>query len=392
MIIMNRKLITILLLACMVSSLRVCGQTVRTITVAQGAPYTDHLSLVADSRDTDLMVKFAFNEEANTLTVSLISYRDLFVFWEDVRCKPAFKGRKLRPDMLPYVAAAEEGDVFRMTRDFKRSIPSPRRKHVFKRWIDYEGLQPVPVELKMVNEFVEQTFDIVNKRTAVVVRLRDLFLMEHVQNSPTKNKYLISYGRDMNLEYRVQIQRNPCFGFDEEMASAKTALAAISSSYKSLAAKYAGGKVASEQELALFSKAKDLLLGQYNKREAESPCPDIQQALTQYNMYIDSLQQLKCVVAAPVDSAGGKGGGASKADLDVQFLLSNARQLDKNVSRWLSSKDVIERRDIIRQCKDIVVQTLSFIGEHTGNTPQQQNAVKVFHQAVAFFRNTCSVE
>jgi hypothetical protein len=49
------------------------AQTVRTISVAQGKSYTDHISLKPDSKDMDLMVKFVFNEDANTLTVTLIS-------------------------------------------------------------------------------------------------------------------------------------------------------------------------------------------------------------------------------------------------------------------------------------------------------------------------------
>ena len=45
------------------------AQTVRTIQVAQGASYTDHISLKEDSKDMDLMVKFVFDEGNNTLTV-----------------------------------------------------------------------------------------------------------------------------------------------------------------------------------------------------------------------------------------------------------------------------------------------------------------------------------
>ena len=85
----------------LISWLWLCGihaQTVRTISVGQGASYTDHLSLKEDVKDMDLMVKFVFNEEANNLTVTLISYRTLFVFWDNVHFKPLIKGRKLRPD------------------------------------------------------------------------------------------------------------------------------------------------------------------------------------------------------------------------------------------------------------------------------------------------------
>ena len=38
------------------------AQIVKTITVAQGKSYTDHISLKPDSKDMDLMVKFVFSE------------------------------------------------------------------------------------------------------------------------------------------------------------------------------------------------------------------------------------------------------------------------------------------------------------------------------------------
>lgn len=69
--------------------------------MAQGKSYTDHISLKPDSKDMDLMVKFVFSEDKNTLTVTLISYRSLFVFWDNVHFYPLIKGRKLRPAQLP---------------------------------------------------------------------------------------------------------------------------------------------------------------------------------------------------------------------------------------------------------------------------------------------------
>ena len=70
----------ILLLAGCLWMLATQAQIVKTITVAQGKSYTDHISLKPDSKDMDLMVKFVFSEDANTLTVTLISYRSLCGF------------------------------------------------------------------------------------------------------------------------------------------------------------------------------------------------------------------------------------------------------------------------------------------------------------------------
>ena len=60
----------ILLLSCCLWLLGLEAQTVRTISVAQGLSYTDHISLKEDVKDMDLMVKFVFNEDDNTLDVT----------------------------------------------------------------------------------------------------------------------------------------------------------------------------------------------------------------------------------------------------------------------------------------------------------------------------------
>jgi hypothetical protein len=120
------------------------AQTVKHITVSQDQAYTDHISLEGDATDKDIMVKFVFDEAANQLTVSLISYRMIFVFREDIRFKPLIKGRRIRPDQLPYVVNYDPSDQFRISKLFKSTVPKPRKQYVFHRWLDYEGLQPAP--------------------------------------------------------------------------------------------------------------------------------------------------------------------------------------------------------------------------------------------------------
>ena len=142
---MNIKKIILMMTGCLMA-LGLHAQTVRTITVAQGQSYTDHLSLKVDSKDMDMMVKFVFDEDANQLSVSLISYRTIFVFWDRVRLKPLVKGRTIRPDQLPYVAAYDPKDKFKITKLFKSTVPKPRKTFYFQRWMDYDGLQPVPQE------------------------------------------------------------------------------------------------------------------------------------------------------------------------------------------------------------------------------------------------------
>ena len=107
------------LLICLFALLPLSAQTVKNIAVSGDNAYTDHISLEGDVTDKDIMVKFVFDEAANQLTVSLISHRMIFVFREDVRFKPLFKGRKLRPDQLPYVVTYDPTDKYKISKLFK---------------------------------------------------------------------------------------------------------------------------------------------------------------------------------------------------------------------------------------------------------------------------------
>ena len=362
------------------------GMTFRNISVSQEQAYTDHLSLAGDATDMDIMVKFVFDEAANQLTVSLISHRMLFVFREDARYKPLIKGRKLHPEQLPYVVNTDPADQFKISSVFKRAIPKPRKKHIFYRWIEYDGLQPAPQEYMMVNDYISQTFDIQKKHTPVIVRLRDVLLMNDISERLSKRIYEISFVRDLATEYRIEIKRNPCFGLDEEVASAQAALEGISKSYTKLYKKYGKGIVTDEENLSVFNDLKETLVKQYPRQDAQSPCPDIQQARDAYNAYVDSIAVMECKVEA--SNAGGKG-IIGDAGVSPKLLLSKARQIDTSVARWLLSTDPIERRDIITNVEDIIKSTNATVTSEGVWTPEQKQALSVFREAERYFRNNC---
>ena len=373
----------IILLSCWLWLTELQAQTVRTISVAQGLSYTDHISMKEDVKDMDLMVKFVFNEDDNTLSVTLISYRTLFTFWDNVHYKPLIKGRKLRPDQLPYVVEYDPKDKFKVTKLFKATVPSPREDFFFRRWIEYDGLQPAPQEYKMVNDFITQKFDIQNKRSQVRVKLRDVFLMDKIE----KKKYNIDQiplGRDLDMEYQVNIQRNTCFGLDEDVAAANSALESIKTSYASLVDQFKGKTITSDGK-KVFDDLKNALKDQFQKKDVDSPCPDIQNAWDEYNQYVDSIGMVKCVVQDPVEmDADGTGVPA-----DMKILISKAREIDKMVSRWLVSNDPIEKMDLVKRCNYIIEDVNATYGRQVGRTAEQQQALAIFRAAERYFRNTC---
>lgn len=366
-------------------------QTAKTITISQEEPYTDNIMLTNDVKDKDLMVKLVFNEDKNTLTVSLISYRRLFVFWDDTRYKGTFSGSgKLHIDRLPYVITSNADDRFRLSKSYRKSLPKPRKQYIFKKWIEYEGLQPVDKERNMVNDYIEQTFDIQNKRTNVVVRLRDVLLMDQTGEKGKSKRYELSNGKDLNIEYQITIQRNPCFGTEEEMAAVSKSLTGIMGSYKNFKKKYGKGRVGTEEALKLFKEMKSVLTSQFTKDTIVSQCPDIQKLRDQYNLIVDSINGIDVKIeSANVLDASGAIMGAKGRVMNTKIILSNARQLDQSVARWLRSNDQVEREDLRMQCLGIIKDTNLIINSGGGQTAEERNAINIFRQAEKYFKKSC---
>lgn len=382
-IMMIRKLLLLMAASCLTAALG--AQTVKTVSVSNTASYTDHISLAEDARDMDVMVKFVFDEPNNTLTVSLLSYRRLFVFREATRYSSVVRCGRLHPELMPYLVEAEDGSRFKLSKAVKQAIPeSNPRKHVFNRWIEYEGLQPVPIEYKMVSDYIEQPFDILGKRTNVSVTLRDVFLLEpHANNA---NVWDLLQGRDLDTRYQITIQRNPCFGLDEEIATARTMLDEIHAAYAPFHETYGSGEVPSAESLKLFEQTKVLLLTQFPARKNETECPELRELTEAYNQVVEAISKATCriSVADPGPALdGGKG-------LDAKMIYSQARQLDKSVARWLVSQDDFERRDLVSQCLDIIDDMNAILSRQRPKTLEEQQAVRVFRQAEQYFRKTCS--
>jgi len=371
----------------MLISAGLAAQTVKPITISQKDSYTDHITLKNDATDKDLMAKFDFNEADNTLTVTLISYRMLFVFWDDTRYKSAISGRKIRPDKLSYVANCNPKDRFRLTKPFRNSLPKPYSKHVFKKWFTCDGLQPVDQELQMVNDFIVQVFNIQGKRDKVSVTLRELMLMDLAKQKGEVSNYEISYGKDLNTVYNITIQRDPCFGFGEEMTASQNALNAAQKSYNALKKRYGKGKVADEAAMKTFQELKETLAAQFQKNPDTSPCPTVQENRDQYNLLVDSIAGIKVQIDA--EGSVSASTAAKERAVNNKIILANTRQLDKMVARWLVSNDPIERKDIARQCENIIKETKTMLSTGSAITAEDRNAINIFHKAEQYFNKTC---
>ena len=357
------------------------GQAVKAISVRDGEPYTDHIALAEDSRDTDVMVRFFFDEKQNTLRVSVLSYRRLFVFREATRYKQVVRHCRLLPKKLPYVAQFGIYDRFTLSRSLRKAV-RPHRKYIFGRWMEYEGLQQTPSDYKMVNDYIEQSFDIHGKQTSASVTLRDIFLLDSDPKKP--DHYIITQGRDLNLKYEITLVRNPCLGMDDQITSARIMATSVRKAYEAFRATCPSGTVSTEDALKNFQSTQETLVALYPAKDADVPCTDLARAIRQYNAYVDSISTLSCKLILPEEAAWNDG-----MPLDIKILHTQTRQLDKAVSRWLVTRDALEKKDLETECLDIIKDMTAMLRQHRAVTPEEQKAVEAYRQAEQYFHKTC---
>ncbi|MBP5398332.1 MAG: hypothetical protein J6Y32_06905 [Bacteroidales bacterium] len=355
------------------------AQLSTTANVSGKEPFTDNLEMSKDMTGTDLIVKISFNEGANTLTVRLVSYRGLFVFRDDVYYGNVVSWCHLRPEKFPYQVSHDPKDSYYVTDAIRKAIKGPLGKQLFHRWVQCDGLQPVKTEYKMVNDVIEQTFDIQDKRSVVSLTLRDIFLMDPGKQ---EGKYSIVYWKDLNKKYDVAIMRDACFGKEEEINASKQALDGIKAAYDSLKVRYGSGVVQNRESYAIFTELKNGLMAQYQKRSSESLCDCIYENTENYNLYVDSLSRLQVKMPEAARQVVVRG-------VNAQSLLSIAQKIDISVSRWLASSNSKERKDIEKECRRLIRSGNDDIDSKGVYTQEQKDARTAFKQAEAYFNKTC---
>ena len=364
------------------------AQTKKEVTVSDKVPYVDQLAIKEDDNDMQLTLKILFDEDDNTLTVTLTSPKNLFVFWDDLRLKQVFSScRWLQTEKLPYEVSCNTSDKFQLSKSYYKTLPCCRRKYNFAKWIEVEGAQPVAHELKLVNDSIVQVYTLQDKQAkAVTLLLRHVLAMDETDHKGSGHWYNITYGKDFNQKYHVNLQRNPCLGLDDDVASAEGSLEAVRYSLDWFGKKYASGKVADKESLNDFEALKQTLVEQFPKSTVVSPCPTVQQARDQYNVVVDSLQLIN--VTLDTVATGGNGTAADHAII-ANNVLSYARMLDNAVARWLVSKDETERDDLIDQCRSIIKDTHLLLSENPPLTSEEKHAVFVFRKAEQYYKKVC---
>ena len=94
---------------------------------------------------------------------------------------------------------------------------------------------------------------------------------------------------------------------------------------------------------------------------------------------------MSCVVRSPEEVVV----SAGLTPESLTILLSNARQIDKMVSRWLVSTDLIERHDMEEQCENLISEVNAMIVKNTGLTPENREAIASFLTAERYYQRKC---
>ncbi len=382
---MNKLLVKSLFLTiCCLVSVATMAQSHRNVSVEQGKPFTDHVNMKKGADDMDIIVKFMFNESENTLTVSLLSYRNLFVFNDNVRYGSVVKSSKLVPFNFPYVVSSE-GDVkYRISKNLKQNLKKngSLKSHIFKNWITYEGLQPKQVEYQMVNEYIEQKFDILSRKdTAVGVSLHDLLVME--PDIKKENIYNVFYYVDLNINYDIKILRDPCFDKQEQIKESEANVAAVKEGYGALQQSYKDIDVVTKESLAVLKQMQSIVKEQFKKSDLCDKCYAIQDNISLYNKYVDSIAQVGTLIMAMEAEM-------DKLDIEPGYILAVAKQIDNFTAKWLKSTDAIEKRDIALICEEMIVELESSIGDGVKVSQEQAEAIEIFKKAKSYFNLTCN--
>lgn len=356
------------------------AQKEKSISVAYGQSYAESISLKQDSRDMDVILKVVFDEPANALTVSLVSYRNLFVFQDQVKYKQVVRRSRLKPDLFPYVLSSDPETSYKLTGELKDQMPGCNRKFVFNRWLEYEGLRPQPTDYKMVNDYIEQRFDIADMDTLVFISLHDVLVMEPSQKK--RNRYDMLYLARLDRKYRIRIERNPCLGKSEDIEAARASAEAIRIGYENLYQRYVSDESRTEESILVLGEMRDLLEQQFPRRTDTHSCPVIMEYISEYNGYVDSIEYLKDIHLAIKNER-------PAMPLPAEKIMSIAKIIDRNVMRWILSADNVEKEDLIIRCRTLLDEVNQYLDMDVTLSEEQQRAVGIFIKAERYFEATC---
>jgi len=376
--------------------------TYKSAVISVDSIFTDQLKFPIDDKGLDVTVQMDFDDRTNELAMTIKSSRLLFVFREDHCYKPlfhryAFGRHRLNPEKLTYPTLIQPKTKYYLDGKVYKSYNPKRRRHLFNRWLGSvskeltiipPGMKADNFEATMLTDSVVQRFSVSPKATQCEITLRNVFVVEplnggiRARKSKTR-KYNIVCDKDLNLTYKMNIQRDPCFGTESLCDSLAAMVASIKRDYRHLVKACPTGKTDTQEAVGIFEQHRQFLLSKYHDVKDSSACAKVQAFHVAFNNYRDSIQLAKCFYITPkVDKEG-----QLLTGINAQQLLETAHNLDNMVSRILVSKDAQEIHDLTVLCKKTISTINGEIAKYGTINENQRRALKIYRNSETYFRN-----
>lgn len=362
------------------------------IIVSETEPYMEWLGGKPDVNSYDMRLYVGFNEDANTLTVSLSSMNaELFGFKHNIIYGNVFHGnRKLGFEKLPYKVELDPSTSLQLSKGLKRQIKPNAKMHNFQPWLEYDGMDAQKSSETFPSDSLVQTFRLEPSAQRVTIRLKDCFATERKGSSGKQwNKFSINYYKNLDAEYVIFIQRDPCRKSAAQIDSVVAMHRILSIAHDQLCASFPEGTAKSLQELETFQELRNDLLKSFSKMSANTSCSKLARAINEYNACVDSVLNMTCIIPEEYKSEIVTMIGTNVERIDADGLLYCSRMIDELVAEWLMEENRTAKLSIIQQCNKIIDNgTAMAIGRRVV-TDADRKALEVFAQAKEHFRRTC---
>lgn len=347
-------------------------------------------------RETEVELRMCFNEQNNTVWVSLASARYIFGLQSAVRYEEVFTkgyflhfGGKFKSVNLPYEVTMNPKDKPRMQKWVRKEIGRyrlPRYKHYLRPWVSSTEMNTTENPCELLTNQLERVFKVRSGEDSVHIQLRDIFLIDHKGMSVKKfNRYVISQHKDLKADVTLLLHRDPCFGQEEEIVARKTRLQELRNAQSQLMKFLPSGKELSADEYNAFYALRDSLLQAYPRKVQSESCPDLKELDSCFNQCVDSIFLLKPQVKEdPIKGALIDRLEQAK-ELDALNLIYKARQLDELTALWMVSKTQVERQRIRQQCSRVLREAEKMKDGRKVVDDVQRKALEIYNKALKYY-------
>ena len=367
--------------------------------VSADSAYEDVVEIPFDPQGARVKVSLSYDEGKDQLRAVMRVDRPFIALASEQPVKRIFSDcRNLRPQKLGYEVMVPPVTKFHLLRRVYRTWAKPRSRHIVNPFIQTDTTFAVVDTMRvrpLVPDSVVTVLQLTPRTDKTTITLRNLFILQsHTPKSfplpfplsliwKSKPHYDIVCDRDLNRQYEIHIQRDPCFGTESRQQSLSLLADEVRDSWHRLISSAPGLKVSSKEALQLFEQHKAFLQDKYRPVGRDVKCAAMLGLIDAYNAYVDSIGKVECQYVPPMEETE-----AGKAILAINLppavLQTAARQIDQAMAQYLVSKDPIEKHDLIVRIRDIKASTDEKIRQFGIHTPEQRNAKSLYDKSVSY--------